>query len=105
MINAAFLGKNMYFSSVTQIQSPNQTPSGNGDGLSIMKRNLGENNARNRYHPLASEFGDNQRQFIQVRFYARDRNMCSMSGAAEPHGTLGTRPNLILGNELPFPKI
>ena len=27
------------------------------------------------------------------------------SGAVEPHGTLGTRPNLILGNELPFPNI
>jgi len=76
LINAAFLGKNMYFSSVTQIQSPNQTPSGNGDGLSIMKRNLGENNVRNRYHPLASEFGDNQRQFIQVAHILANGQVC-----------------------------
>ena len=39
-------------------------------------------------------------QILAVR---RESNIGA--GAPEPHGTLGTCPNLILGNELPFPKI
>ena len=72
LINSAYLGKNMYFSSVTQIQSPHQNPMGNLDSISIMKkRNLGINEANRRFqHPRpAAEFEDNQKKFIQVSSY------------------------------------
>ena len=64
----------MYFSSVTQIQSPHQNPMGNLDSISIMKkRNLGINEANRRFqHPRpAAEFEDNQKKFIQVSSYTQ----------------------------------
>ena len=39
LINAAYLGKNMYFSSVTRIQSP-KGRGGDENNISIMKRRL-----------------------------------------------------------------
>ena len=70
LINAAYLGKNMYFSSVTQIQSPDQNPMGNLDSISIMKkRNLGINEVNPRFQQSrpTAEFGENQKKFIQVQ--------------------------------------
>merc|ERR1719464_713775 len=69
LINSAYLGKNMYFSSVTQIQSPHQNPMGNLDSISIMKkRNLGINEANHRFQQSrpTAEFGENQKKFIQT---------------------------------------
>jgi len=79
LINSAYLGKNMYFSSVTQIQSPHQNPMGNLDSISIMKkRNLGINEANHRFQQSrpAAEFGENQKKFIQVAHILANGQVC-----------------------------
>jgi len=76
LINAAYLGKNMYFSSVTRIQSP-KGRGGDENNISIMKRRLDTRiNDGYQQSPRLGGPGENQKNFIKVAHILSNGQVC-----------------------------
>ena len=72
LINSAFLGKNMHFSSITRIQSPNEDQMGDLSSISIMKRQRKEPRSQNSNTDISAS----GKQYVQIAHLLANGQIC-----------------------------